>query len=590
MELLVKPQGRSTSVGSSASARDGSKAIGAPIVDETSAPWTKLYCLKPGNGEKSLFELEKMVAKRMELLAWIDTLVNSPKSQNMADLLDKIRKKIQSEKKATRAKSKRESSTSAQVRLGETGDDDEEGGAVAVSQRTKVNLGFANDGEVEFEEGEDLLSHLLCRFAFCTADKWKRWFVRMEELLFRARLIEGGNDIGMILRANAIDCQPLSLQDNTDKFKKFIAYKNISRSGANAAADRFDHSFHDYFSAPITLASKLVKDRAVLCHNGRALVSKNEALEVLLSSFRDRLFRGLHECSLLRSKVSPMDESELAHVSVMLDAFLNKFVIEPSDRSTVAAEGSIRASDVQLLANTSFPLCMRRVDRHMRQEGHLKHTGRLTYGLFLKQIGLSKDDAMQLFSTLMTIKGGGSIEAFSKSAYGYGIRHNYGLEGKKTSYTSMSCAKIIAQPPNVDRHDCHGCPFRFRDELTFRGLLGQEYSSPYVADGPRQRLMPSEIEDIVKDAKEMHYTRACFRYFVATHPQAKRETLFRSPAEYFETSREAKKQYEQAEGRVSSGVAGESSPTTNRFTGSTKRSLIAGADTADGATKPRLEE
>ena len=102
--------------------------------------------------------------------------------------------------------------------------------------------------------------------------------------------------------------------------------------------------------------------------------------------------------------------------------------------------------------------------------------------------------------------------------------------------------------------------------------------------------MPSEIEDIVKDAKEMHYTRACFRYFVATHPQAKRETLFRSPAEYFETSREAKKQYEQAEGRVSSGVAGESSPTTNRFTGSTKRSLIAGADTADGATKPRLEE
>jgi DNA primase large subunit len=328
-------------------------------------------------------------------------------------------------------------------------------------------------------------------------------------------------------------------------------------------------------------------------------VSKQEALEVLLASFRAVLARGLHECFVARGKLlgagDDAEESGLAHVSVMLDAFLQKFVAEPTDRSTVAAEGSVRASDVQLLANTHFPLCMRRIDRHLRQEGHVKHTGRFSYGLFLKQIGLSKDDAMILFSTLMTVKGGGSIEAFAKSEYGYNVRHNYGLEGKKTSYSSMSCATIVSQPPNVDRHDCHGCPFRFRDEAAFRLMLGESFPSPLVADAPKQRLLASEIEDIVKDAKEMHYTRACFRYFTATHPNAKRDTLFRSPGEYYEVSRETRRQYELAEGKVAAvpgaaGGDGGDTPARRNFTGqATKRTLIP-TEPVEGVIRPRTEQ
>jgi DNA primase large subunit len=407
-----------------------------------------------------------------------------------------------------------------------------------------------------------------------------------------------------VLRANSIDCQPLSKKDNTEKFQRFMRFRK-TRSGAGGGGAAAVDSVDAYFSTPLALATKLIKDRAVLCVGGRAIVGRQEALEVLLASFRAVVARGLHDCFLSRAKLQGLgedaaEESGLAHVSVMLDAFLQKFVAEPTDRATVASEGSVRASDVQLLAATHFPLCMRRIDRHLRTEGHLRHTGRFSYGLFLKQIGLSKDDAMILFSSLMTVKGGGSMEAFAKSEYGYNVRHNYGLEGKKTSYSSMSCATIVAQPPSIDRHDCHGCPFRFREESVLRALLGEAFPSPVSADAPRQRLLPSDIEDIVKDAREMHYTRACFRYFVAVHPNAKRDTLFRSPGEYFEVSREVKKQYAAAEGKPVATAAGdgqqeqgggeEATPGRSSFTGqATKRSLIP-TDPVERVIRPRTEE
>ena len=49
------------------------------------------------------------------------------------------------------------------------------------------------------------------------------------------------------------------------------------------------------------------------------------------------------------------------------------------------------------LSKKSFPLCMQNIHLHFRQNHHLRHGSRMQYGLFLKGIGLSYEEAMKYF-------------------------------------------------------------------------------------------------------------------------------------------------------------------------------------------------
>lgn len=534
-------------------------AVEKPPGATTSADWMTMYEKKP-HGNSTLFELEGMVAKRMEFLAWIDQQLNSPQAKSFDAVLDAIIARLPEER---RSSGQTEASrTRSAVSLGY---DDTAAAATATTGSALSNAGNGvarvNGGRrsssrgstgsaagasqvasIVFEPEEDLTSHLLCRFAFCMSERWRDWLVRTERVLLTARIkMEVAKSpfsfLVDLMKLNGLPCASLTEKQLADPIlQEYLDFRRVKADGARESEGRAE----SYYAVPLSLATRLIKKRSVLCRAGQAILFRDQVQEVFLTVFCAHLNRGLHSAYLSRIKLQSLEEeTSKSTVMSMLDAFLEQFIADPTDALQEGVAGAVKAGDVQRLAQTHFPPCMRMIDTHLRREGHLKHHGRFTYGLFLKAIGLSLDDSMELFATLMKVKGGGSVEAFAKTAYGYNVRHNYGMEGKKTSYSSASCATILALPPTVDQHDCHGCPFRFRDEGVLRAMLAKEVRNPKGRDYPNLRPTPGDIEDIVADCKGQHYTRACYKYFMATHPEARRDTLFRSPYEYYSASLES---------------------------------------------------
>ncbi|CBH15309.1 DNA primase large subunit, putative [Trypanosoma equiperdum] len=503
--------------------------------------WSTMYTCNPA-GNKTLFELEAIVVKRLELLGWIDQLLNSPNMKNLSQLLDEVGAHLPLERR------KQSTQPAADhVVLGRDSVDgstsDTPGSRAPRHSSRSLTAMLSTQNVFVFEGDEDLLSHRLARFVFCMSEKWRKWFVRTEEMLLRARLRLQlakceADFLPNLMRLNGLPCDALTDDQQQDpRLQKYIIYHTaVQGKGQLRRAD-------EYFLVPLSLATRLIKARSVLCLRGHAILHRDQVQEVFVTMFLSKLNKGLHEAYLARMKLSSHeDHDERETVMKMLDAFLEYFIEDTMNEVQEASAGAVGAGDVRHLAQTHFPLCMRQVDEHLRREGHLKHQGRFTYGLFLKAIGLSMQDSMVLFSSLMTLKAGaagkGDPESFAKTSYGYNIRHNYGMEGKKTSYSSLSCTSLLGLPPVVDKFDCHGCPFRFKNESAFRGVLLKEQLHPLGKGHSSIRLAASDIEDIIQDCKGQHYTRACYKYFMATHPGARRDTLFRSPHEYYVTSRE----------------------------------------------------
>ena len=122
---------------------------------------------------------------------------------------------------------------------------------------------------------------------------------------------------------------------------------------------------------------------------------------------------------------------------------------------------------IDALSKESFAPCMRNIHETLRKEHHIKYYGRLHYGLFLKGIGLTLDDALNFFREEFTKKI--APEKFQKE-YAYNIRYNYGKEGRKVVGKAFGCQKIINDNPPGPT-DTHGCPFKHFDKNHLNQML-----------------------------------------------------------------------------------------------------------------------
>ena len=168
-------------------------------------------------------------------------------------------------------------------------------------------------------------------------------------------------------------------------------------------------------------------------------------------------------------------------------------------------------------------MCMRSMQNALDATHHIKYNARLQYGLFLKGIGLSMDDAIRYFKGEFT-KANIAPDKFDKE-YTYGIRYNYGKEGKKVNWAPWNCMRIIMNNPGPG--DNHGCPYRHHDPEVLKANLIKS-GIPSASD---------DLNQIMTASKEGHFQKACALQFRASHKGTEISTgLTQHPNQFYQES------------------------------------------------------
>ncbi|XP_012874669.1 PREDICTED: DNA primase large subunit isoform X3 [Dipodomys ordii] len=308
------------------------------------------------------------------------------------------------------------------------------------SEIRKLKFSYRENLEDEYEpRRKDHISHFILRLAYCQSEDLRRWFIQQEMDLLRFRFsILPKDKIQSFLKDSHLQFEAISDAEKTHRDQDIIA----SSSGG------IKLDLESVYKVPFADALDLFRGRKVYLEDGFAYVPSKDIVAIVLNEFRAKLSKAL------------------------------------------------------ALAAKSFPPCMRHLHRVLRENHHLRHGGRMQYGLFLKGIGLTLEQALHFWKQEF-VKGKMDPDKFDKG-YSYNIRHSYGKEGKRTDYTPFSCMRIIlTNPPG--QGDYHGCPFRHSDPE----LLKQKLQS--------YKISPAGISEILDLVKGSHYQVACQKYFEIIH-------------------------------------------------------------------------
>ncbi|OQV20214.1 DNA primase large subunit [Hypsibius exemplaris] len=357
----------------------------------------------------------------------------------------------------------------------------------------------------------DVLSHFILRMVFSRNEEQKRWFIQQEVDLFRYRLSgETAGSVGAFFRVSNFNYTPLP--DEEFRNIRPILEKSTFFKHGQISVDT------EFYKLDFLEALAMVKKRHVFLSMGYAYVPRRLLVEVVADRFRDYL--GLEIARLSKIILESQEDTRLLPVMAKLAVgYTGK------DYSGGELDFGITPENLDQLSTESFPLCARNMHEHMRKDHHLKHEARLQFGLFLKGIGLSCDDAVRLFRQEFS-KHGISEKQFNQG-YKYNVEHQYGRVGRRVNYAPPSCTKIITTKPPNGPLEHHGCPFKH-----FTGSLLEQRLKTYG-------LPPKDMDAIKELAQKGHFQGACTKYFEFTHRKKLTTVVdqIQHPNQYFEESR-----------------------------------------------------
>ncbi|NXC35820.1 PRI2 primase, partial [Campylorhamphus procurvoides] len=376
------------------------------------------------------------------------------------------------------------------------------------SELRKLKFPYRALAEEDYEaRRKDHISHFILRLAYCQSEDLRRWFIQQEMDLFRYRF----NELSDSLMQKFLEHANLSFEAISEDLKNELASELCASTPGLTLPKVREQMF---YKVGLVDAVDLFRTRRVFIKDGFAYVPFKEIDAIVLNNYRTKLSKAL----ALTARSLPSIQSD-ERLQPLLNHLSHSYV--GPDYSAQKNTGKISLDQIDALSVKSFPLCMRQLHRALRDTHHLRHGGRMQYGLFLKGIGLTLEQALEFWKKEF-IRGKVDADKFDKG-YAYSIRHNYGKEGKRTDYTPYSCMKIImSNPPS--QGDYHGCPFRHSDPE----LLKQKLQS--------YKISPSGITQILELVKGMHFQLACQKYFELTHDVDDIGFSLNHPNQYFTES------------------------------------------------------
>ncbi|KAF3901536.1 hypothetical protein ABW21_db0200250 [Orbilia brochopaga] len=245
----------------------------------------------------------------------------------------------------------------------------------------------------------------------------------------------------------------------------------------------------------------LVEHRRIFIRGGMAYVPSGQLANLVVAEFSKKLDEALIATARLLPRLDEDDRLGpiLNHLSKGFSAPEYNAAASPA---TLSGE-AITAGQIDGL-KVHFPLCMRNLHSALRRDKHLRHFGRLQYGLFLKHLGLSIDEALIFWRQAFTRK---TDEEFNKE-YRYNIRHSYGLQGAGRNYAAYNCQQILMDhPPGTG--DAHGCPYR---HFSVDNLMLAMESQMGIPHGEK-----SVLSSVRQDVEQKKFHVACNKVFEHLH-------------------------------------------------------------------------
>mmetsp|Transcript_82201 Transcript_82201/g.232734 ORF Transcript_82201/g.232734 Transcript_82201/m.232734 type:complete len:376 (-) Transcript_82201:212-1339(-) len=298
------------------------------------------------------------------------------------------------------------------------------------------------------------------------------------------------------MRANGLMFEAVDDDEKMNLEKDLMTVGVPSNMGSFATSNI---SNTDFFKVPFAQALDLVAKRKVLVKGGMAYVPSSNVTSIVVARFRTNLSK-----SLLVAAQSFGAVAGDPRVGPLLQGVHRQYVGDQDFANNNGQEGIFTPEHLDQIADQSMPLCMRGLHKGVKQDHKLRHQGRQQYWLYLKGAGLSMEDSIRFFQAEFTKVMSG--DQFNKE-HMYNIRHAYGKEGKRTSYSPYSCMKIIMGPaPGQGEH--HGCPYRHQSEQSISALFGS------------MNINGADREKIMVHVKKQAFQVACQRHFEVTHPNA----------------------------------------------------------------------
>ena len=236
---------------------------------------------------------------------------------------------------------------------------------------------------------KDRVAHYFLRIASALGDSWglKEFFLRQESLLFELRSVKEGHSMLAQLRRHLGEMLASSFSLDTD-------LKHIHEAVSDIIDEEvFDSRSNATVRVPFRIAPTLVAKRLVALDSGQAIINST-AVKPFLTCVHQHFLAASLRSMASAGKEMLRDDPRLQELVTLITTEFR--AINPDEMGAIT-NPPLLATEVQS-ASAHFPPCFTSVHQRLARTRRLGHSARVSYTLFLKEIGLGHAEALKFWA------------------------------------------------------------------------------------------------------------------------------------------------------------------------------------------------